>query len=131
MILGSCTAGLSLLIQAGIPCPGFFGAASAFPLELDLVSASSEDLAGVGATGGTTGTAVEPSSTITTGNRTAGTSVTGASITVISPTAATVISATATSAMAMRSTEVRVFTGVALITAEMPEASLRAVARAS
>src|SRR5258705_12662970 len=86
MILGSCTAGLSLLIQAGIPCPGFFGAASAFPLGLDLASASSEDLAGAGATGGTTGTAVEDPSTVTITSRTAATSVTGASITGISAT---------------------------------------------
>jgi len=57
-ILGSCTGRLSLPTLAGIRCPGSFGVASTFPLVLDLVSASSEDLGGAGATGGTIGMTV-------------------------------------------------------------------------
>src|SRR6266404_867556 len=139
---------LSLPILAGIPCLEFFGAASAFPLVSDLASASSEDLAGAGATGAMTGTAVDHSSTITTGSRIVGTSVTGASITVIS---ATVTLDTAASTMAADSTGLPVFTearafteaptfthreagtragSAALITAGTHEAFLRAVIRA-
>src|SRR2546429_4878541 len=59
---GSCTVSRSSRIQAGFPCPGFTGVAPAFPLALDLVSASSEDMAGAGITGATTGMAVERSS---------------------------------------------------------------------
>ena len=137
MILGWCTVRLSSRTQGGIRCPGFFGAASAFLLVSDLVSASSEDLAGAGVTGVTTGTAVERSSTITNGSRTAGTSVMRDSITVISATAAltTVASATAT-----RSTVVPAITlsqehtparsVVALTTAETSEAFRRAGGRA-
>ena len=152
MILGWCMARPSSLTQAGIPCLGFFGAASDSPSVSDLESDTLEDLDGVGATGGTTGTAVEHSSTITTGNRTAGTSVTGDSITVILPT---VTSATAASTMAADSTGLRVFAvpsltevptstlsqertpahSVALITAEVheafPPAGSRALAEAA
>ncbi len=77
---------------AGFPCPGFIGVAPAIPLALDLVSASSEDMAGAGTTGATTGMAVEHSLIITNGSLTAGILVTRGSIMVIS---ATVTSATA------------------------------------
>src|SRR2546429_6644921 len=73
---GSCTVSRSSRIQAGFPCPGFTGVAPAFPLALDLVSASSEDMAGAGITGATTGMAVERSSIITNGSHTAGILVT-------------------------------------------------------
>src|SRR6266403_6232535 len=144
MILGSCTGRLSLPTLAGIPCPGFFGAASAFPLVLDLVSASSEDLAGAGATGGTTGTAVDHSTTITLTSRTAETSVTRDSITVIpatvtSPPTAAIVAADSTGLRVF--TEVPAFTGsqertpagsvaAALIMAETFEGFRRAVGRA-
>src|SRR6266403_475644 len=67
---------LSSPTRGGIPCPAFFGAALAFPLVLDLVSASLEDLGGAGDTGAMTGMAGEPSTTITPSSRTAMTSVT-------------------------------------------------------
>jgi hypothetical protein len=97
----------------------------AFPLVLDLESASSEDLGGAGATGDTTGMAGEPSTTITPSSRTAMSSVTRGSITVVSATAT---SATVTSVTATRFTGVRAFTGgqeripgrsVASVTAEV------------
>src|SRR5258706_16325182 len=94
MILGSCTGRLSLPTRAGIRFPGFFGEASDSLSVSGLVSASSEDLAGAGATGGTTGTAVEDPSTITITSRIAETSVMTGSIMVIS---ATVTPATAAS----------------------------------
>src|SRR5258708_36801174 len=116
---------LSSHTRGGIPCPAFFGAALAFPLVLDLVSAFLEDLGGAGDTGAMTGMAGEPSTTITPSSRTAMSSVTRGSITVVSATAT---SATVTSVIATRFTEVRAFTGgqeripgrsVALVTAEM------------
>src|SRR5436853_4402954 len=126
MIPGSYTASRSSRIQAGIPYPAFFGTESAFPLVLDLVSASSEDTAGAGATGATTGMAVEHSSIITNGSPTAGNLGTRGSITVIS---ATVTSATALITMA-DPTALRLLIfgpehapvrSVALITAGTPE----------
>src|SRR5260370_18668448 len=65
MIRGWCTGHLSSPTRAGIPCPGFFGAASDSPSALDLVSGSSEGLVGAGVTGGTTGMAVGQCTTIT------------------------------------------------------------------
>src|SRR5260370_40334314 len=69
MILGWCTGHLSLPTRAGIPCPGFFGAASDSPSALDLVSGSSEGLGGAGVTGGTTGMDVGQCTTITPSSR--------------------------------------------------------------
>src|SRR5437016_9525563 len=69
---GSCMVRRSLRTLAGIPCLGFFGVARAFPLALDLVLVSSEDLGGAGITGTTTGMAGEHSSIITNGPPTAG-----------------------------------------------------------
>ena len=89
-------------------------------LESASVSASSEDLAGAGATGGTTGTAVEDPSTITITSRIAGTSVTTGSITVIPATAT---SATAAPTMAADSTGLRVSTEVPTLT-EVPTFTL-------
>src|SRR5258708_40375472 len=128
MILGSFMAHLLLATRAGIRCPGFFGVASDCPSVLDLVSASSEDSGGAGATGGTTGMAVEHSSTTTNSSRTAETLVTRGSTMVIS---ATVTSATAASITEVTSTmaatrsmeaEHTPVRSVALITAAMPEA---------
>src|SRR6266566_2032999 len=135
---GSCTVSRSSRIQAGFPCPGFTGVAPAFPLALDLVSASSEDMAGAGITGATTGMAVERSSIITNGSLTAGILVTTGSIMVTSATA-TVISATAASITAADSTALRLLTfsqerapvrSVGLIMAETSEAFLPAGGRA-
>ena len=128
MILGWYTVHLLSRTQAGIRCPGFFGAASDSRSVLDLESDTLEDLGGAGVTGGTTGTAVGQSTTITPSSRAAELLITADSIAVTSAEAA---SATATSATAMRFTEVRAFTvsqectlarSVALITAEMSEA---------
>src|SRR5260370_32224482 len=69
MILGWCTGRLSSPTRAGIPCPGFFGAASDSPSVSDLVSGSSEGLVGAGVTGGTTGMAVGQCTTITPSSR--------------------------------------------------------------
>src|ERR1700676_1296996 len=107
MILGWCMARQSSPTQAGIRCPEFFGAASDSRSVLDLESGTSEALGGAGATGDTTGMAVEPSSTITRSSRTAETSVTADCVTVIS---ITVTLATAASATATRSMVVRAFT---------------------
>src|SRR6202163_1268451 len=133
MILGWCMARQSSPTQAGIRCPEFFGAASDSRSVLDLESGTSEALGGAGATGDTTGMAVEHSSTITRSSRTAETSVTADSITLISITVTLAMAAltTAVSATATRSTVVRASTlnqertparSVALITAEMSEA---------
>src|SRR6202043_2323642 len=72
----------------GIPFPGFFGAASASALVLDLVWASSEDLGGAGDTGDMTGMADKRTSTITLSSHIAMSSVTGGSIMAISATVA-------------------------------------------
>src|SRR6266481_6880637 len=122
-------------IQAGIPSPGFFGAASDFRSESDLELATSEDLVGAGVTGDTTGMAAGQCTTITLSSRTAEPLIAADLITLTS-----VAGALATET---RSTEVdlgaelRGSTGLqrltfsrehapvpsaALITAEMPEA---------
>src|SRR5258708_6055829 len=137
MILGWCTGHLSSPTRAGIPCPGFFGAASDSPSALDLVSGSSEGLGGAGVTGGTTGMAVGQCTTITTSSRIAEPLIVADSITadliaatLITATSTIATSTTATSATATPSTGLRVFTvspehtparSVALITAEIPE----------
>ena len=139
MILGWYMATQSSPIQAGIQCPGFFGAASDSHSVSDLVSATSEVLGGAGAIGDTTGMDVEHSSTITSSSHTAESSATTASITVTSATvtSATEASTIAASTMVVASTGLRVFTevptftlspectparSVDLITAEMSEA---------
>src|SRR5260370_5798965 len=81
MILGWCTGRLSSPPRAGIPCPGFFGAASDSPSVLDSVSGSSEGLVGAGVTGGTTGMAVGQCTTITPSSRIAGPLIAADSIT--------------------------------------------------
>src|SRR5712664_3477872 len=119
MILGWCTVRLSLPIQAGIRCPGFFGAASDSRSVLDLESGTSEDLGGAGITGDMTGMAARRFTTTTPTSLI----VTRSSIMAILTTAA--------SAVATHSTAVRAPTGsqectparsVGLITAEMSEA---------
>src|SRR6266849_5904598 len=141
MILGWCTGRLSSPTRAGIPCPGFFGAASDSPSALDLVSGSSEGLGGAGATGGTTGMAVGQCTTITPSCRTAEHLIVADSIaaTLITATSTIATSTTTTSTTATPSTGLRVFMVsqehtptrlVALITAEIPEAFLLAGGRA-
>src|SRR5713101_7275696 len=113
--------------------------ASDLALELGLVSVSSEDLGGVGATGDMTGTADERSSTITPLSRIAMSSVTRGSITVVSATAADSMGLRVfTGARAFM--EVPAFTrsqertrarSAALIAAAMSEASLLAGGRVS
>src|SRR5216684_2633872 len=133
MIPGWSMARRSSLTPAGIPSPGFIGAASALALVLDLVSAFSEDLGGAGATGDMTGTADERSSTITPSSHIAMSSVTRDSIMAISAT----VAPTAADSMGLRvftgaraSTEIPAFTrsreralarSVASITAAMCE----------
>src|SRR5713226_2373902 len=141
MILGWCTGRLSSPTRAGIPCPGFFGAASDSPSALDLVSGSSEGLGGAGVTGGTTGMAVGQCTTITPSSRIAEPLIVADSITA-DLIAATLIMATstiATSTTATPFTGLRVFTvsqehiparSLAVITAEIPEAFLLAGGRA-
>src|ERR1700731_3957563 len=116
-ILGWWMGGQSWPSRAGIRCPGFFGAASDSRSVLDLESDTSEGLGGDGATGDTTGMAVEHSSTITPTSRTAETSAATDSIMVISITAALAVGVSAvatltaqTPATATRSTVVRAFT---------------------
>jgi len=132
---------LSSPTQDGIQCPAFFGTVLAFPLALDLASASSENLGGAGATGDMTGMAVERSTTITPSSHIAESSVTRGSITVASATtaSATVTLPTVTSATATPFTGTQAFTGSrectlarseALVTAEMSEAFPRADGRA-
>jgi hypothetical protein len=134
MTLGSCTVRRSLPTLAGIPCQGFFGVAPAFPLVLDLVSASSEDLGGAGITGTTTGMAVEHSSIITNGVLTVGILVTTGSIMVTSITATAISAMAASSTTATRSTEaglavgIRVSTGLRLLTFRQERAPERSVA---
>jgi len=145
MILGLCMADLSWPTQAGIRCREFFGAASDSRSALDSDSDTSEDLGGAGAIGDTTGMAVGRFMTITDSSLTAESSAMTGSIMVIpitatltmvgSVTAALPTAALTTGATATRLTEVRAFTrnqvgtragSVALITAEMLEAFLRA-----
>src|SRR5260370_23154964 len=146
MILGWCTGRLSSPTRAGIPCPGFFGAASDSPSVLDSVSGSSEGLVGAGVTGGTTGMAVGQCTTITPSSRIAGPLIAADSITadlitadLITADLTTATLITATSTTATPSTGLRGFTVsqehtptrlVALITAEIPEAFLPAGGRA-
>src|ERR1700720_2287717 len=145
-ILGWCMARQSSPTRAGIRCPGFFGAASDSRSVSDLESDTSEGLGGDGATGDTTGMAVELSSTITPTSRTAETSATTDSIIMISITAALAVAVSAiatltaqTPATETRSTVGRAFTRhrertrarwVDLITAEMSEGFPRAGGRA-
>src|SRR5260370_15705276 len=112
MILGWCTWRLSSPTRAGIPCPGFFGAASDSPSVSDLVSGSSEGLVGAGVTGGTTGMAVGQCTTITPSSRIAEPLIAADSITA-DLIAATLITATliiATSTTATPPTGLPVFT---------------------
>src|SRR5260370_17601576 len=143
MILGWCTWRLASPPRAGIPCPGFCGAASDSPSVSDLVSGSSEGLVGAGVTGGTAGMAVGQCTTITPSSRIAeplsaadlitADLIAATLITAILITATSTIatSTTTTSTTATPSTGLRVFTvsqehtparSVALITAEIPEA---------
>jgi hypothetical protein len=134
----------SSLTRAGIPCLGFFGAASDSPSASDLESDTLEDLDGVGSIGAMTGMAVVHSLTITPSFHTAGTSATTGFITVISAMA---VSITPADSMGLRvftaappfmevpafprSQECTLAHSAVLLTAEMSEAFRPAEGQAS